>query len=69
MWRKAQVGVTLHNGVNHIIAKRAPQEPRVVATGAVGELVLKSYGRSACVLELLGEPEAIELFNTTPLGL
>ena len=69
MWRKAQVGVTLHNGVNHIIAKKTPLEPRVVATGAVGELVLKSYGRNACVLELLGEPEAVELFNSTPLGL
>lgn len=69
MWRKAQVGVTLHNGVNHIIAKKTPLEPRVVATGAVSELVLKSYGRNACVLELLGEPEAIELFNSTQLGL
>jgi uncharacterized protein (TIGR03085 family) len=69
MWRKAQVGVTLHNGVNHIIAKKTPQEPRVVATGAVGELVLKSYGRDACVLELIGDPESIELFNSTPLGL
>ena len=69
MWRKAKVGVTLHNGANHIIAKKNPHEPRVVATGAVGELVLKSYGRNTCVLELLGEPEAIELFNSTSLGL
>jgi uncharacterized protein (TIGR03085 family) len=69
LWRKAQVGVTLHNGVNHIVAKKTPLEPRVVATGAVGELVLKSYGRNAVVLELLGEPESIESFNSTPLGL
>jgi len=69
MWRKSQVGVTLHNGVNHIIAKKTPQEPRVVATGAVGELVLKSYGRSACVLELTGDVESIEKFNATPFGL
>jgi len=69
MWRKAKVGVTLQSGTNHIIAKKTPQETRVVAKGAVGELVLKSYGRNACVLELVGDPEAIELFNATPLGL
>jgi uncharacterized protein (TIGR03085 family) len=68
MWRKAQVGVTLHNGTNHIIAKKTPLEPRVVATGEVSELVMKSYGRNACVLDLLGEPEDIERFNSTPLG-
>jgi uncharacterized protein (TIGR03085 family) len=69
MWRKAKVGVTLHTGARHIIAKKTPKEPRVMAKGEVGELVLKSYGRNACVLELIGDPKSIEVFNSTPLGI
>ena len=69
MWRKAKVRVTLHNGSSQIIAKKTPQKPRVVVSGAVGELVMKSYGRNVCVIELIGEPESIETLNSTKLGL
>jgi uncharacterized protein (TIGR03085 family) len=69
MWRKAKVGVTLHTGARYIIAKKTPKEPRVTAKGEVGELVLKSYGRKSCVLELIGAAKSIEIFSSTPLGL
>jgi len=69
MLRKAKVGVTLHTGARNIIAKKKPEQPRVIVKGEVGELVLKSYGRTACVLELMGDPKSIEIFDSTPLGL
>ena len=36
--------------------------------GSVGELVLRSYGRSEVVIEVDGTAEAVAAFNNSPLG-
>lgn len=68
LWRKAKVGVTLHNGEEHIVAKDIEQHHRVVVAGTTSELLLASYGRRECIIEVSGDEADIEIFNQTPLG-
>lgn len=68
LWRKATVAVTLDNGESKILAKKNPLGPGVVVHGEVSELVLKSYGRSACHVTVTGDDASIALFNQTDLS-
>ena len=68
LWRKCNVAVTLDNGESKILAKKNPLGPGVVVLGSISELVLKSYGRSACNVNISGDEHSIALFNQTDLN-
>jgi len=43
-------------------------EPMVTLTGTAQELLLRSYGRRAVLVETTGTPEAVAAFESAPLG-
>ena len=43
--------------------------PSITLRGEVGELVLRSYGRTAVNLETDGTAAAVAAFNSAPLGI
>lgn len=69
LFRRVPVGVVLERtddeGATHV-ARTGPDT--VTLRGTAGELLLRAYGRRAVDVEVIGTPEAIEAFETAPLG-
>ena len=70
LFRKAQVGVVLERTDGSVTTRIVAHKgnPAVTLRGSVGELVLRSYGRSEVVIEVDGTAEAVAAFNNSPLG-
>ena len=70
LYRKVPVGVRLErtDGADQAIdAKRG--EPGITVRGTAGDLVLRSYGRRAVNLDILGEPDDIARFESASMGI
>jgi uncharacterized protein (TIGR03085 family) len=69
MFRSSPVGVTLErtDGTGGTIVARAGQ-PMVTLRGTPLELVLRSYGRRAVQIEVLGDPDAVAAFEGASFG-
>ncbi len=68
LWRRARVAVTLSNRIDQVTAKKSKSSGGVLVTGDVGELVLKSYGRTACNVTVTGDDSEVAIFNETKLN-
>lgn len=68
LWRRAKVAVTLSNRIDQITAKKSKTSGGVLVTGDIGELVLKSYGRTACNVTVTGDDSEVAIFNETKLN-
>lgn len=69
MYRRVPVGITLvrTDGAGGTTVARS-REPMVTLTGTAQELLLRSYGRRAVLIETTGTPEAVAAFESAPLG-
>lgn len=69
MYRRVPVGVTLvrTDGPGGTVIAR-PGAPMLTLTGTAQELLLRSYGRRAVLVEVTGSPEAVAAFECAPLG-
>jgi uncharacterized protein (TIGR03085 family) len=69
MYRRVPVGVTLVRtdgaGGQHVVRTG---KPMVTVTGTAQELLLRSYGRSAVVVGVSGDPGAVASFESSSLG-
>ena len=68
LWRRAKVAVTLSNHIDQITAKKSKTSSGVLVSGETGELVLKSYGRTACNVTVTGDDSEVAIFNETKLN-
>jgi uncharacterized protein (TIGR03085 family) len=70
MYRRVPVGATLVRtdgpGGRHVVRKG---EPMVTLTGSALDLLLRTYGRAAVVLDIAGTPEAVAAFSGAELSL
>ncbi|MDA3021293.1 MAG: TIGR03085 family metal-binding protein [Actinomycetota bacterium] len=70
LFRKAPVGVVLERtdgmAMTRIVARKG--NPAVTLRGSVGELVLRSYGRTEVKVEVDGTADALAAFNNSALG-
>jgi uncharacterized protein (TIGR03085 family) len=69
MYRRVPVGVTLvrTDGSGGTITARG-REPGVTLRGTALELLLRSYGRTAVVLDVAGDPAAVAALDDASLG-
>ena len=69
MYRRVPVGVTLvrTDGAGGTLVAR-DRQPRVTLTGTALELLLRSYGRTAVVLDVAGDASAVAAFEGASLG-
>jgi len=69
LFRKVPVGVVLERtdgAGGRVVARKGPDA--VTLRGSAGELMLRSYGRTAVQVETIGTPGAIAAFESAPLG-
>lgn len=69
LFRKVPVGVVLERtdgAGGRVVAHKGPDA--VTLRGSAGELMLRSYGRTAVQVETIGTPGAIAAFESAPLG-
>ena len=71
LYRKVPVGVVFErtDAVSMIRLVARKGSPSITLRGDVGELVLRSYGRTAVNLETDGTAAAVSAFNSAPLGI
>ncbi len=71
LYRKVPVGVVFERtdaiATTRLVARKG--SPSITLRGDVGELVLRSYGRTAVNLETDGTAAAVSAFNSAPLGI
>lgn len=69
LFRKVPVGVVLERtdgAGGRVVARKGPDA--VTLRGPAAELLLRSYGRTAVQVEVIGTPGAIAAFESAPLG-
>ena len=69
LFRRVPVGVVLERtdgAGGRIVARKGPDA--VTLRGSAGELILRSYGRTAVQIETIGTPGAIAAFEAASLG-
>jgi uncharacterized protein (TIGR03085 family) len=70
MYRRVRVGVTLRRtdgpGGRHVVHKG---DPMVTLTGSAQDLLLRTYGRTAVLLDVDGPPEAVAALDGADLSL